>query len=365
LTFLETVANPYTTVLGAPAYAATRINLAQSFNGIGWVFGPIAGAMFFYGTDETGRSTGSETLWIPYAAVGIVVLVLAVVFWRVPLPEVKASDDYHLDNGAGEVSAPAVRRGLPFVLLWLNLAVLSVSIGMICTAVATIFGQQWFRPVLLGSSLTLLAVLTAVFLARMRRITHDSIWLQSHFSGATLAQFFYVAAQAGIFAYFINYMTSQPPVPVTNATASTLASVGFLCFLAGRFLGAGLVKRFPAHVVLGAYGAAGIVLCLVISLRLGWVSMVAVFATYFFMSIMFPTIFALGIHGLGARSKRAASYIVMAIMGGAIVPKLMGHIADQTNVSFSFIVPMVCFAAVSLYGFNWVRLGGKPESAAP
>ena len=80
LTFLETIANPYTTVLGPPRFAATRINLAQSCNGVGWIFGPIAGGLFFYGTDASGRSTGSETLWIPYAGVAVVVLVLAVAY---------------------------------------------------------------------------------------------------------------------------------------------------------------------------------------------------------------------------------------------------------------------------------------------
>ena len=80
LTFLETVANPYTTVLGDPALAATRINLAQSCNGVGWIFGPIAGGMFFYGKDAAGNSTGSQTLWIPYAGVAVVVILLAVDF---------------------------------------------------------------------------------------------------------------------------------------------------------------------------------------------------------------------------------------------------------------------------------------------
>ena len=77
LTFLETVCNPYTTVLGAPRYAATRINLAQSCNGVGWIFGPIAGGLFFYGKDTTGHSTGAQTLWVPYAGVAVVVMILA------------------------------------------------------------------------------------------------------------------------------------------------------------------------------------------------------------------------------------------------------------------------------------------------
>jgi len=366
LTFLETVANPYTTVLGAPAYAATRINLAQSFNGIGWVFGPMAGAMFFYGTDHTGKSTGAETLWIPYAAVGVVVLLLAVIFARVKLPDITPGEGEASSSAGHSATASVVARpgrGVAMGLLWLNLLVLSVSLGMIATAVASIFNQAIFAKVLLTVSLAAAALLSVLLAVRAGRIASDSIWLKPHFSAATLAQFFYVAAQSGIFAYFINYMTSQPPVVVSNATASTLASVGFLCFLVGRFTGAGLVKKFRAHRVLGLYGALGALLCGLIVLKLGWISTGAVFGAYFVMSIMFPTIFALGISGLGAGAKRAASYLVMAIMGGAIVPKLMGHIADLTNVSFSFVVPLVCFLFVCAYGVLWRRLGGTESGA--
>src|SRR5208282_2697544 len=104
LTFLETVANPYTTVLGPPQFAATRINLAQSCNGVGWIFGPIAGAVFFYSKDAAGRGTGSQTLWIPYAGVGIVVIVLAIIFYFASVPDIKTEDDYHLDDSTPEVS---------------------------------------------------------------------------------------------------------------------------------------------------------------------------------------------------------------------------------------------------------------------
>ena len=90
-------------------------------------------------------------------------------------------------------------------------------------------------------------------------------------------------------------------------------------------------------------------------MKLGWISVMCVFATYFFMSIMFPTIFALGIFGLGARAKKASAFIVMAIMGGAILPKLMGYVADEYDMSRGFIVPMFCFAFVAFYGFNWPK----------
>jgi len=310
LTFLETIANPYTTVLGDPQYGPTRINLAQSFNGIGWVFGPIAGAMFFYSKDASGQSTGAQTLWIPYAGVAIVVIILAVIFYFVNVPDIKMKDDYKLDE-AGD------------------------------------------------------------------KTTH-SIWKHPHFVMAVVAQFLYVAAQSGIFSFFINYMTSQvPAVPETwgqgilhswfeisksgvlalsDKGAANLASLGFIFFLAGRFSGAALLKKYQAHTVLGIYGLVNVILCFLVFSKLGWISVGAVFLSYFFMSIMFPTIFALGIFGLGVRAKRASSYIVMAIMGGAILPKLMGYIADKTDISRGFIVPLVCFAFVAYYGFNWSKL---------
>ena len=143
LTFLETIANPYTTVLGDLRYAATRINLAQSCNGVGWILGPIVGSMFFYTKDAAGRSTGSETLYIPYVAVAVVVILLAIVFYFANVPDIKMEDDYHLDDDAPGAS--------------------------------------------------------------------HSIWKQPHFTLAVAAQFFYVAAQAGIFSFFINYMVAEPP----------------------------------------------------------------------------------------------------------------------------------------------------------
>lgn len=323
LTFLETIANPYTTVLGDKQYAATRINLAQSCNGVGWIFGPIVGSIYFYSKDSLGHSTGSQTLYIPYAGIAVVVVVLAVVFYFANIPDIKTTDVYHLDDAA----AP-------------------------------------------GAS--------------------HSIWAHPHFVMAVAAQFFYVAAQAGIFSFFINYMTSEvPPVPgswpaavasmsthstflqgwlsgwfettaggvlgLSNKGASNLASFGFVCFLAGRFSGAGLLRKFAAHKVLGTYGVLNVAATLLVFCKLGWLSVACVFLSYFFMSIMFPTIFALGIFGLGARAKKASAFIVMAIMGGAILPKLMGHVADKYDMSRGFIVPAACFAIVAFYGFNWPR----------
>ena len=118
---------------------------------------------------------------------------------------------------------------------------------------------------------------------------------------------------------------------ISNNGASYLASLGFIFFLIGRFSGAGILKKFSAHKVLGLYAALNVGVCLLVFLKLGWLSVACVFLSYFFMSIMFPTIFALGIFGLGARAKKASSFIVMAIMGGAILPKLMGARCRQVR----------------------------------
>ncbi|MFL6596131.1 MAG: MFS transporter, partial [Chthoniobacterales bacterium] len=204
-----------------------------------------------------------------------------------------------------------------------------------------------------------------------------SIWSHPHFWMAVIAQFLYIAAQAGIFSFFINYMTSQvPAVPsswaaakpdwfethtngllgFSNKGASNLASLGFLCFLIGRFTGSAILKKFTPYKVLAWYCVLASVLCLLVFFKVGWISVVSVFLTYFFMSIMFPTIFALGIFGLGQSAKKASSFIVMAIMGGAVLPKVMGAIADRYDLSRGFIVPIICFAFVAFYGFMWPRL---------
>jgi FHS family L-fucose permease-like MFS transporter len=362
LTFLETVANPYTTVLGPSQFAATRINLAQSCNGVGWILGPAAGSMFFYSTDASGQSTGAQTLWIPYAAVGVVVIVLAVVFSRARLPDVTAEETSPTADAEDTTLAPPQSRAAAFGLFWLNLVVLAAAIGMIAAALASI--QQLDDTLALKAfgitAALVLVVTTALAVRRSRSFTRSGIWLRPHFTAATLAQFFYVAAQSGIFAYFINYVTSQAPIEITNQRAALLASVAFGCFLGGRIVGALLLRKVRAHSLLGLYGALNVLMCLLVVLKLGWVSLIAVFASYFFMSVMFPTIFALGIFGLGANAKKASSFIVMAIMGGAIMPKVMGHLADRTDMSIGFIVPLACFAIVSAYGFAWRRLANHP-----
>jgi FHS family L-fucose permease-like MFS transporter len=425
LTFLETVANPYTTVLGDKKYAATRINLAQSMNGIGWIFGPMVGGAYFYSTNAAGESTGSENLYIPYVGVAIVVLILSAIFYFANMPDIKTEDDYHLDdaNAGSKVAEAADRklnRPLIYLLLVANAAVLCWSVSSIIklilettgagsrlTGVASLIprpASMEMNPenavhlvvwAIIGISILIAAIL---MLRVSRTITHESIWSHPHFSAATLTQFFYVAAQAGIFSFFINYITSQSPsiseswtwgmgplaedanfitrwlhgwfeksgdvIAFSDKGAANLASLGSICFLTGRFTGAGILKKLAAHKVLGLYGLLNLIICGLIFLKLGWLSVFCVFLSYFFMSIMFPTIFALGIFGLGVRAKQASAYIVMAIMGGALMPKVMGAIADRHDFSRGFIVPLLCFVVVALYGFMWPKLSGAENMGA-
>jgi FHS family L-fucose permease-like MFS transporter len=310
LTVLETVANPYTTVLGPKHFAATRINLAQSFNGVGWIFGPIIGGAFFY--SASGAEVAQGQLYIPYLVVAIVVLLMSVAFYFANVPDLNTEDEYQLNDSTDNT----VKR---------------------------------------------------------------SIWSHPHFTGAVAAQFFYVAAQAGIFSFFINYMIEEMP-SISQGVAGSwffngrtfvrdgaffvnekgatflLGTIGFPLFLLGRASGAAIMRKLKAHRVLGTYAIANVFLCGIVVLKLGWISVAAVFLSFLFMSIMFPTIFALGISGLGVQAKKASGFIVMAIIGGAIMPKLMGYLGDVYNMSVSFLIPLGCFALIAIYGYSWPRL---------
>jgi FHS family L-fucose permease-like MFS transporter len=293
LTVLETVANPYATVLGPTQYGALRINLAQSLNGVGWMLGPVVGGAFFYSAGGVEVSHGQ--LYIPYVAVALAVLALAAIFRRAYVPDLLPNEGYSAEGALA--SSPSM-----------------------------------------------------------------SIWVHPHFTGGVLAQFLYVAAQAGIFSFFINYIVSETP-PFADGThineqgaARLQGLVGFGLFLLGRLTGTALLGKVPAHRLLGIFSLTNVALCAIVVIKLGWISAAAVFLSFFFMSISFPTIFALGISNLGAQTKKASAFIVMAILGGAIMPKLMGYLGDVYDMSVAFLMPLGCFAVISLYGFFWTAL---------
>ena len=178
---------------------------------------------------------------------------------------------------------------------------------------------------------------------------------QRHFVWAVVAQFFYVAAQVGVNAFFINFVTEQ--VGVNSQTGAFLLSMPMLCFVLGRFCGTALMGRVAPSVLLLSYALMNVVLTLIAVAGLGWTSVFALIAVSFFMSIQFPTIFALGVKNLGSHTKRGGACIVMAIVGGAIAPYFMGALADARGTAFAYLNPAVCFAIVAAYA----RYGSDAE----
>ena len=275
LACLETAANPYVTVLGPAQSAARRLNLSQSFNGLGSFIGPFIGGTLFFAGDE-GEGSAAHGVQLAYVVIAAVVLLIAVLIARTPMPDIREERD-----------APAAGGESP-------------------------------------------------------------LHKQKHFLAAVAAQFFYVAAQVGAGAFFINYVTEQ--VAIDSRRAAYLLSGALGCFLIGRFVSTAWMGRISPARLMAAYAVVNVALSLVVVAGLGWTSVVALMASFFFMSIMFPTIFALGIQGLGAQTKRGASFIIMAIVGGALIPPLMGLIADRSGTATAFLIPAACYVIVAWYG---------------
>ena len=283
LTCLETAANPYTTVLGPPEYGERRINFSQSFNGLGWIAGPLVGGMLIFSVNGNSANRFSS-IALPYMLIGTLVLVVAILFWRIKFPELKDESEEDEKTSAGRLK---------------------------------------------------------------------DLFKYPHFVLAVVAQFLYVAAQTGINSFFINYVTEEIPSLTNQQAAQILGFGGMGLFWLGRFTGSTIFMRVVRpNRLLAFYATANVITMALVVAGLGWTSVVALFSTYFFMSVMFPTIFALGIKGLGPLTKKGSSLLVMSIVGGALFPVLMGYIADISTMALGFIIPLVCFAFIVYYGIS-------------
>ncbi|SKA40392.1 MFS transporter, FHS family, L-fucose permease [Chitinophaga eiseniae] len=177
------------------------------------------------------------------------------------------------------------------------------------------------------------------------------LFAHKHFVGGVIAQFFYVAAQVGVGALFINYATEYWQ-GTSNEKAAYLLSAGMVLFLAGRFVGTALMRKIAPNQLLALYAFINVLLCAFVMTGSGAASVYALIAVFFFMSIMFPTIFALGVKDLGKHTKRGASFIVMSIVGGASVPYLMGVVTEMYSTAISYGIPLLCFVVVFYYGWR-------------
>jgi FHS family L-fucose permease-like MFS transporter len=358
MTCLETIANPYTTVLGPPEGGATRINIAQSFNGAGWILGPIVGGHFVFSGGEGANANAG--LHIPYLGIGIFVSVLLLVFVFSNIPDLRAQDEsrqsaeqkiIRLKPSLGQL----VAIGIALLMVW---GLLYFFISPILALVWALLNlpDDWLQPVKYG-------LLAVAYIASFIVVAKNwDMFRRKHFTLGIATQFLYVAAQTGIFSFFVNYVLENEPGVTKEKAALWLGLIGFVLFAFGRGCGSVVISQSRPHFVLAAYAAINVVLCAV-AMGGGMPGLFALFGTFFFMSVMFPTIFALGIRGLGDYTKLGASLIVMSIVGGAIAAPFMGHIADVHSMRAGFVVPLVCFVFIALYGLFWQKLEDKDAVA--
>ncbi|WP_407428449.1 L-fucose:H+ symporter permease [Arcticibacter sp.] len=177
----------------------------------------------------------------------------------------------------------------------------------------------------------------------------------SHFRWAVLAQFCNVAAQSGTWAFFINY--GHEVMGFDEATAGNYMVLFMALMLAGRFIGTFLMRSIAPNKLLATFAIANVVMCLIVAQGWGWVSFSALLGINFFLSIMFPTIFSLGLKELGSHTQQASSFISMGVVGGALFPFVMGSIADHSGVAVSYYMPIICYLVVFLFGWSFYKVG--------
>lgn len=321
LAFLETAANPYVSILGEPEGAAQRINFSQSFNGLSIIFGPLLGSMLIFTNNkftmadlaampvdqaEAIRIAEAHTVQLPYLGLAAVVLFVALLFWLTKMPEpVQAGNEG--------------KRG-------------------------------W-----------------------------DGIFNHRHLVLAIIAQFCYVGAQSAMFGYLIDIKMTLAPdshfflVEALKPFFEWMAGSGeeltpqrwagfhltfsFILFMVGRFTGTWLMSFIAPQKLLTLFSIGAVILFLIAMATTGLTAVVVLLFTSFFMSLMFPTIFALGTRSLGEQVKLGSSLIIMSIVGGAIVPPLFGYLSTEMGgYQAALILPIVCFVIIGLYGWKGYKI---------
>ena len=179
------------------------------------------------------------------------------------------------------------------------------------------------------------------------------LFQHKHFVWAVVAQFFNVGAQAGTWAYFINYGVEK--MGFTDKHASFYMSLFMVMMLVGRFTGTFLMKFIAPNKLLAAFAAGSILMCLIVAQSFGWPSFIALLMINFFFSIMFPTIFSLGLKNLGAHTQQASSFIVMGVVGGAIFPRIMGIVANK-DIAHAYYLPIVCYLVIFMFGYKLYKV---------
>ncbi len=300
LSFLETAASPFIIQVGDPATAEQRINFSQAFNPLGSITAVLLGSRFIF--------SGIELRPAQIAAM-------------------RAQHTY-----TSYLRSETLRVVNPYLVL-----------GAVVLFWAVLIAFTPFPHAGLDYS--------------KESRTHDTskpLWMRKHFAFSVAAQFLYVGAQVGTWSFFIAYAMRY--TDLTQRAAGYWLTAVLVAFTAGRFVSTWLLRLIPGATLLGVYGALNAVICAIAVLWPGWIGVGCLIAVSFFMSIMYPTIFALGVKGLGQRTKSGSAFIVMSIVGGAALTPLMGV---ASTVALGYILPALCFVGVAVYA--WFLAKPEPE----
>ena len=294
ITMLQVAANPYVAMLGPPETASSRLNLVQAFNSLGTTVAPFFGGLLILANSTSGTSDAGRVLT-------------------------------HAERLQDALAVRPPYAGIAAVLVMLGLLILMWNFPRLETRREEEGG-------------------TGPSLLREKRLLFGI--------GAI---FFYVGAEIAVGTFLINYISSAHVVPMTHSEAAFYVSLFWGGAMTGRFLGAGLMRSVLPSLLLGAAALGAALLLGTTILSAGWVALWAVVLVGLMNSIMFPTIFTLSIEGLGDRTARASAYLIMAIVGGALVPLLQGVVADCFGLAASFAVPFLCYFYVAAFAFHCRR----------
>ncbi|MEQ7799492.1 L-fucose:H+ symporter permease [Pedobacter sp. ASV1-7] len=303
LTILETSANPYAAVLGDPNKATSRLNLAASFNGLAAMVAPFIGSMFIL----SGKSHTQDEL--------------------LAMTDV-ARNSYFMEEAA------SVK--MPYIIL-----------GVVLVAIAIIF---YFVNLPEIKTKSTDGIAKGSFFGALRH---------RHLRWAVVAQFFYVGAQVCVTSFFIRM--AQQGAGFDEKTAAYYLAIYGLLFTVGRFAGTAMLQFISSHKLLAIYSAISVLLSAVAIFGNGAYVVYALGAIGFFMSIMFPTIFALGIEGIGDDTKPGSSWLIMSIVGGAILPYAMGTLIDlnSDNIQMGYSIPLVCYLIILYFGLRGYKIAHR------
>jgi len=305
LSFLETGANPFIAGLGSPESSERRLNFSQAFNPFGAILGVLIGTIFIFSGIEPDQS-------------------------KIEIMKQTGAYSAFLESETMRVVRPYMVLGI-VIFLW-----------------AILIMRTKFPKITSEESVS------------ENKGNPRELFKQRHFLLGVLAQFCYVGAQVGTWSFFIQY--AQDYTGIAEKSAGYFLTGTLVAFLIGRFSATVIMKYIKPGKLMGIYAIMNILLVGLAVMHPGWIGVWSIFLSSFFMSLMFPTIFALGIKGLGANTKIAGSIIVMAIIGGGVFTPLMGLVAEK-SMAFAMLIPMGCYCFISLYAFWWSNPKSLPGSS--